>query len=77
MFILIGKKIAGENSYFLKKHCALLISAICNFGLLFMIKKNYTLMYPPQLVPKSLMKSMCTEREINEEFIKVIIYLNL
>jgi len=64
-------KIAGHRGYFLKGVGVLLNQALIQYGLNFLLKKNYTLLQPPFFMKKSVMSKTAQLEEFDESLYKI------
>lgn len=66
-----GSKIAGHRGYFLKGMGAILNLALVNYGMQFLLKKQYTPMHTPFFMKKSIMAETCQLSDFDEQLYKV------
>lgn len=66
-----GSKIAGHRGFFLKGMGAILNMALVNYGLQFLMKKNYIPMHTPFFMKKSIMAETCQLSDFDEQLYKV------
>ena len=66
-----GTRIAGHRGYYLKGVGVLLNQALINFGLNFLVKKQYTLLQPPFFMKKSIMSETAQLADFDEQLYKV------
>lgn len=66
-----GQKIVGHRGYFLKGYGLLLNQALINYGLSFLMSKNYTLLQPPFFMTKSKMALTAELADFDDQLYKV------
>ena len=66
-----GQKIVGHRGYFLKGYGLLLNQALINYGLNFLVRKNYTLLQPPFFMTKSKMALTAELADFDDQLYKV------
>lgn len=66
-----GVNVAGHRAYFLKGVGVLLNQALINFGLSFLMKKQYTALQPPFFMKKEVMAQTAQLEEFDEALYKV------
>ena len=66
-----GSKISGHRGFFLKGMGALLNLALVNYGMHFLMKRNYTPMHTPFFMKKSIMAETCQLSDFDEQLYKV------
>ncbi len=62
---------AGGRGYFLKHYGVLLNQALINFGLAFLVKRNYTPLQTPFFMRKEVMAECAQLAQFDEELYKV------
>ena len=67
-----GQKIAGHRGYFLKGVGVLLNQALLNYGLSFLMNKEYTPLQPPFFMKQSIMAETCQLSDFEENLYKVV-----
>ena len=67
-----GAAIAGHRAYFLTGPGVLLNQALINYGIQFLMKKNYTPVQPPFFMNKEVMAETAQLEEFDESLYKVI-----
>jgi len=63
--------VAGGRGYFLKHYGVLLNQALINFGLAFLLKRNYTPLQTPFFMRKEVMAECAQLAQFDEELYKV------
>lgn len=66
-----GQKIAGHRGYFLKGAGVLLNQALINYGLSFLMARQYTPLQPPFFMKQSIMEETCQLSDFEENLYKV------
>ncbi|CAM6018027.1 unnamed protein product [Sphagnum balticum] len=66
-----GTDVAGGRGYFLKHYGVLLNQALINFGLAFLVKRNYTPLQTPFFMRKEVMAECAQLAQFDEELYKV------
>jgi len=61
-----GQKVAGHRGYFLKGAGVLLNQALINYGLKFLVEREYTPIQPPFFLKKSIMEETCQLSDFEE-----------
>lgn len=67
-----GQKIAGHRGYFLKGVGVLLNQALINYGLSFLMPRQYTPLQPPFFMKQSIMAETCQLSDFEESLYKVV-----
>ena len=66
-----GQKIAGHRGYFLKGYGVLLNQALINYGLKFLVERDYTTIQPPYFLKQSIMEETCQISDFEENLYTV------
>jgi len=66
-----GAKIAGHRGFFLKGVGVLLNQALINYGLSFLVPRQYTPIQPPFFMKQSIMGKTCQLSDFDEQLYKV------
>ena len=67
-----GQKIAGHRGYFLKGVGVLLNQALINYGISFLMARQYTPLQPPFFMKQSIMQETCQLSDFEENLYKVV-----
>jgi seryl-tRNA synthetase len=67
-----GQKIAGHRGYFLKGVGVLLNQALINYGVSFLMPRQYTPLQPPFFMKQSIMAETCQLSDFEESLYKVV-----
>jgi len=67
-----GQKIAGHRGYFLKGPGVLLNQALINYGISFLMSRQYTALQPPFFMKQSIMAETCQLSDFEDNLYKVI-----
>lgn len=67
-----GQKIAGHRGYFLKGMGAILNMALVNYGMHFLMEKNYTMLQTPFFMKKSIMAQTAQLSDYDDQLYKVV-----
>lgn len=71
-FLYEGVNVASHRGYFLKGVGVQLNFALIQYGLDFLLKKNYILLQPPYMMKKKVMAQTAQLEQFDEELYKVI-----
>ena len=66
-----GQKISGHRGYFLKGMGAILNMALVNYGMHFLMERNYTIMHTPFFMKKSIMAQTCQLSDYDDQLYKI------
>jgi seryl-tRNA synthetase len=65
-----GVKVSGHRGYFLKGYGVLLNQALVQYGLQFLVKKDYTPIQPPFFMKGEIMHETCQLADFEENLYK-------
>lgn len=66
-----GSKVSGHRGYFLKGWGAILNMALINYGLHYLMKREYTPLHTPFFMKKSVMAETCQLNDFDDQLYKV------
>lgn len=61
-----GNKISGHRGYFLKGYGAIMNMALLNYGMQFLMKRQYTPLHTPFFMKKNIMAETCQLNDFDE-----------